>query len=224
MDLIFVFLGTSGHPSDFIGNCPVQKSIPGFRHTNISVIGVAVLENATEDIETFLDMGCDPNFNETFLTYIDKFTQCVNPIFQKLGISCSRVEKLEGFTPLILAVLHGTSETVDKLAQPTQIKLDSATSDSKSALWLAANSGMLVKVKIIVEAGADIEMGGGEDLMTALGASVKGNHSDVIKYLIRKDANVNSRDSRGATPSHFAVSQGNLEILKVLKKLVLILM
>ena len=111
MDLIFVFLGTSGHPSDFIGNCPVQKSIPGFRHTNISVIGVAVLENATNDIETFLDIGCNPNFNKTFLTYIDK--ECANPIFQKLGISCSRVV---GFTPLILAVLHGTAETVHKLA------------------------------------------------------------------------------------------------------------
>ena len=77
---------------------------------------------------------------------------------------------------------------------------------------------MLEKVKIIVEAGADIEMGGGEYLMTALGAAVKENHSIIMKYLIKKGANVNSRDSSGDTPSLYAVSEGNLEMLKVLQE------
>ena len=78
----------------FSPSCPVKDSFPGFKFQTISALGIAALANASEDIGTFLEIGCDPNFNQTFLTYIK--TKCENPIFEKLGIPCAREVKIEG--------------------------------------------------------------------------------------------------------------------------------
>ena len=54
----------------FSPSCPVKDSIPGFKFQTISALGIAALANASEDIGIFLEIGCDPNFYQNFLTYI----------------------------------------------------------------------------------------------------------------------------------------------------------
>ena len=197
-------------------SCPVTEKIPGFRYKNISALGVAVLVNASEDVATFLDIGCDPNFNGTYLTYID--TECANPIFKKLGISCAREVKIEGYTPLILAVLYGTTETFKKLVQAPHIDIDAYPSDLYAPLWLAADSGNFEMVQILAEAGANLESKGGEYLTTPLGTSIHGGNLNLLRYLISKGANVNSRSTSGSTPASYAANQGNVEILSMLQE------
>ena len=49
----------------FSPSCPVKDSFPGFKFQTISALGIHALANASEDIGTFLEIGCDPNFDET---------------------------------------------------------------------------------------------------------------------------------------------------------------
>ena len=90
--MIYIFLlGTSAQADAdyefFSPSCPVKDSIPGFKFQTISALGIAALANASEDIGKFIEIGCDPNLNQTIKT------KCENP-------------------PLILAVLYGTAATV----------------------------------------------------------------------------------------------------------------
>ena len=97
----------------------VQSRTPsGATTSRPSLHLVAVLANASEDIGTFLEIGCDPNFDETTLSYIE--TECKNPIFITLGIPCAREVTIEGYTPLILAVIYGTTKSVKKLREGFQ--------------------------------------------------------------------------------------------------------
>ena len=50
--------------------------------------------------------------------------------------------KIDGYTPLILAVLYGTAATVQKLSEIPGISLDAANSDLHSPLWIAATKGI----------------------------------------------------------------------------------
>eukprot|EP00092_Neocalanus_flemingeri_P106512 GFUD01136671.1.p1 GENE.GFUD01136671.1~~GFUD01136671.1.p1 ORF type:complete len:206 (-),score=56.44 GFUD01136671.1:110-727(-) len=73
-------------------------------------------------------------------------------------------------------------------------------------------------VKILSEAGASLEIGGGEYLTKPLVLAVNGEHLDVVRYLISQGANVSSTDNRGITPAYFAAIFGYLDILKSLEK------
>jgi len=199
----------------FSPTCPVKDSFPGYNFKTINALGVAVLANASEDIGTFLDIGCDPNFDETSLTYIE--TKCKNPIFDQLGIPCAREVTIEGYSPLILAVLSGTTKSVRTLVEIPQLDLDAQLSTSVNALWLATSSGNQEKTRALVEAGAKLDIKGGEYLTTPLGNAVLQEDMDLVRYFLGKGANVNVRSKTNSSPAQYAVSKGNLEILKMLK-------
>jgi len=215
-----IFLAASGAGAQadselFTPSCQVKDTFPGYKFKTINAIGIAVLANASEDIGTFLDIGCDPNFAETSLTYIE--TKCKNPIFDQLGIPCAREITIEGYTPLILAVISGTLESVKKLTEIPGIDLDTQVSTSENALWLATSSGNREKTRALVEAGAKLDVRGGEYLTTPLGNAVLQADIDLVSYLLRKGANVNMRSKTNSSPANYAVNNGYLEILKLLK-------
>jgi len=215
-----IFLAASGAGAQadyelFAPTCPVKDTFPGYKFKTINALGVAVLANASEDIGTFLDIGCDPNFSETSLTYIE--TKCKNPIFDQLGIPCAREVTVEGYTPLILAVISGNVDSVKKLAEIPQIDLDAELSTSENALWLATSSGNQEKTRALADAGAKLDVRGGEYLSTPLGNAVLQEDIDLVRYLLRKGADVNIRSKTNSSPANYAVGKGNLEILKLLK-------
>jgi len=189
-----IFLAASGAGAQadyelFAPTCPVKDSFPGYKFKTINALGVAVLANASEDIGTFLDIGCDPNFSETSLTYIE--TKCKNPIFDQLGIPCAR--------------------------EIPQIDLDAELSTSENALWLATSSGSQEKTRALADAGAKLDVRGGEYRTTPLGNAVLQEDIDLVRYLLRKGADVNMRSKTNSSPANYAVGKGNLEILKMLK-------
>ena len=193
----------------------MKDTFPGYKFKTINALGIAVLANASEDIGTFLDIGCDPNFSETSLTYIE--TKCKNPIFDQLGIPCAREVTVEGYTPLILAVISGNVDSVKKLAEIPQIDLDAELSTSENALWLATSSGNQEKTRALADAGAKLDVRGGEYRTTPLGNAVLQEDIDLVRYLLRKGADVNMRSKTNSSPANYAVGKGNLEILKLLK-------
>ena len=84
-------------------------------------------------------------------------------------------------------------------------------------IWHLTSHGNLENVKTLVEAGANLELGGGEYLTKPLGATVLNEDLDIARYLISKGANVNSKSSTKSTPAGYAATRGNVEILKILR-------
>lgn len=62
-----------------------------------------------------------------------------------------------------------------------------------------------------------MELGGGEFLTKPLGAAVSLEDLDFVRYLINKGSNVNSRSIYNSSPANYAVTKGNIKILKMLK-------
>ena len=60
--------------------------MPDFTYRDLSALSVAILYNSTEDIETFLNSGCDINDGRVYRSEIK--TECDNPLFKQLGIEC----------------------------------------------------------------------------------------------------------------------------------------
>jgi uncharacterized protein len=78
-------------------------------------------------------------------------------------------------------------------------------------LLYAARDGDLAAAQRLVEAGADVELGDGNDIRPLLMA-VLNNNLDVARYLISKGANVNADDFWGRTPLWAAVEYRNLDM------------
>ncbi|CAF1081414.1 unnamed protein product [Adineta steineri] len=84
------------------------------------------------------------------------------------------------------------------------------------ALHCAATRGHASCIRMLVEqCGCPIE---GEDLngCTALFYAITLDHPDVCQVLLKLKADPNHKDNRGRTPSHCAISKGNLICLKYL--------
>ena len=47
-------------------HCPIVATVEGFKFKEVSAIGVAVLKNSSENLKSFLQFGCDVNYNGTF--------------------------------------------------------------------------------------------------------------------------------------------------------------
>lgn len=84
-------------------------------------------------------------------------------------------------------------------------------------LFEAISTNDLPKIKLLINAGVDVNWHDDQDL-TALHVSMWHGRTPIIQYLIEKGANVNAIDKKGTTPLHIAVytSSASKEILKLL--------
>ena len=71
--------------------------VPDFTYRDLSALGVAILYNSTEDIETFLNNGCDVNYDGVWRSEVT--TKCENPLFEVLNIPCKKQIIYAGYTP-----------------------------------------------------------------------------------------------------------------------------
>jgi len=127
--------------------------------------------------------------------------------------------KEEGFTPLIIGVLVGSSDVVKKLVSLPNIDLDTKAEGVGPAVYDAARRGKLEMVKAMKEAGADMNNVGGSNEIPPLSIAIAAGHNEVARYLINQakvDVNIEGKD--GASPVFHAAQVGNFEMLKLLKK------
>ncbi|KAI6801693.1 hypothetical protein KC360_g6820 [Hortaea werneckii] len=109
--------------------------------------------------------------------------------------------------PLLLHPLrHGSSASVILLLNYCS-DVNTKGKDGRTALHLACTKGSTVSVKLLLEAGADVETPAtslDSDGMTPLMFEVASRRLDVVKLLLAHKANVNSLDVLGRTVLHHA--------------------
>ena len=198
-------------------NCPTVSRVPDFTYRDLSALGVAILYNSTDDIDTFLNNGCDVNYDGVWRSEVT--TECENPLFRQLGISCERQIVYAGYTPLNLATLHGTKETVQRLLQVPGIDVDAASNYTSNPVFNAAISGNLDILKLLVNAGASLNIKGGQvgKETTPLTAAIFSKSSPTVEYLLKsKRVDVDSKDERGWSALGIASRYGPSDIVRLL--------
>lgn len=82
-------------------------------------------------------------------------------------------------------------------------------------LGVAAQEGPLETVKLLVEAGQDVNR---RDFhgYTSLRTAARNGRTDIVKYLISKGADINTQADDGATPLEHAAGKGHFDIVKLL--------
>lgn len=121
-----------------------------------------------------------------------------------------------GFLPIHVAAHYGKSEMIDTLVtHKAALSAKTRTKEEVTALHLAAYSGHLKSVKVLVNLGANIEdpsANGSTPLRLAVG---RGNVL-VTKFLLEKGADPNTKCKEAKTPLYDAVTRGQLHIAKLL--------
>lgn len=83
-------------------------------------------------------------------------------------------------------------------------------------LFRAVRQGNVKQVAHWIDAGADVNAKGGSREHTLLHEAIWWGRIEVVKVLVTKGANVNSRDGIGRTPLHTAIECGYLEVVELL--------
>ncbi|VEL08877.1 unnamed protein product [Protopolystoma xenopodis] len=85
----------------------------------------------------------------------------------------------------------------------------------ETALTLAACGGFIEVCKMLLDAGADIEVGG-VGCSTPLMEAAQEGHLDLVAALIKRGANVNSITATGDTALHYAAENGHVKVCQLL--------
>jgi ankyrin repeat protein len=103
---------------------------------------------------------------------------------------------------MIKAAKKGDVVAVKQLLKLEPGLQDARDKDGSTPLHCASWKGHVEVVKVLLDAGADINAKSQNDHYgdTALHAAAHGNQKDVVKVLIERGANLNSKNKIGRTP------------------------
>ncbi|MFA5119028.1 MAG: ankyrin repeat domain-containing protein [Candidatus Omnitrophota bacterium] len=122
----------------------------------------------------------------------------------------------EFINQLFLAADQDHEETVkDLLASNKDKDVDEKMKHGRTVLHAASESGHLEIVKLLVDAGADMNISANSG-MTPLHLAAKYGYPEVVKFFIGAGAAVNVRSNSGTTPLHLAAQSGHPEVVNLL--------
>ncbi len=186
----------------------------------------AILGDA-EIVEALLDAGADPESpnadGQTALMVVARSSNLKTAmLLLDAGADVNATENWRGQNAVIWAAAQSQPEMLELLldagGDPNSRSIlnerDRQISNERrfqwrpagglTALMYAAREGCLDCVKLLVEAGADIDQGDAENV-TPLLAAVINMRFDTAKYLVEQGANVNKWSLRGENPIYSAV-------------------
>ena len=112
------------------------------------------------------------------------------------------------------AAIGRTTYIIRLLARQPEL-VSSFADDGFQALGLACFFGHLETAEYLVKAGAPVNTPSNNDLsVTPLQSAAAGNHTSVVRMLLKNGANPNVRERGGYTPLHAAAQNGNTEIIQ----------
>ncbi|MGE0495412.1 MAG: ankyrin repeat domain-containing protein [Vulcanimicrobiota bacterium] len=116
-------------------------------------------------------------------------------------------------TPLQRAAIAGDVEAAQAVLADSN--LEARNNEGRTALLLAATTGNLKMLQLLVEAGADRDAVDHHGL-SALHLAASNRHTPACRYLLEQGANPNLPEKAGNTPLHLAARAGNEETVKEL--------
>jgi uncharacterized protein len=134
----------------------------------------------------------------------------------KSGGKVNKANK-KGSFPLWIAVWNDDSAMVKLLlANGADARQRFSKGEGKSScLEIASQNGATAIVRILVEAGVDINEKGYVG-HTAFRIASRNGHTDIVKYLAGKGAEIDTKGDDEATPLESAAGKGHLEIVQFL--------
>ncbi|XP_077560954.1 uncharacterized protein LOC144175821 isoform X3 [Haemaphysalis longicornis] len=122
----------------------------------------------------------------------------------------------ENVTALHMAVTKNLYDIVKTLLTQGRIAVDAVCGQgSRTALSLALEHGHKHVVKVLVDAGADVNKLDA-DGNTPLHICLMRHHYEIIKILVAAGADVNKQDAKGNTPLHICLMGHHCEIIEIL--------
>jgi ankyrin repeat protein/predicted DNA-binding WGR domain protein len=118
-------------------------------------------------------------------------------------------------TPLMYAARAGQVENVKFLLQENRSIISAKDRHGYSAIHYAAENGHKEIVKLLIDAGIKIAMGG-QDRKTALHIAAAKGDLETVKFLIEHGAKVTAKDKYKRTPLLLACKNGNLAVASFL--------
>jgi ankyrin repeat protein len=195
-------------------------------------------------IDLLIARGVDPDFvstprSATALHYAATFGhERVVRLLVARGADPDATD-IEGIRPLQYASRRGRFALVEvfvQLGARPQTLHDAVNADDVVEAWklirfgadvdapdlagppvnLAAAKGSLAMVRILVDAGANLEASGDPAKARPLHVAAMHGHSEIARFLISRGANPDSRDDWGRTPLMVAATVGDVEVVDTL--------
>ena len=128
----------------------------------------------------------------------------------KRGMDVNTVDR-EGNTLLFQAVRRDIPELVDYLIRH-RARLNVRNRNGDTAVSIAAFKGNLSYVKLLVDAGADVNLYGWPPLAYA----AYNGHAQIVDYLLKRGARIDATTENGSSALFFAARFGHIEVVELL--------
>lgn len=86
-----------------------------------------------------------------------------------------------------------------------------------TAIMFASRAGHVEIAKLLLDAGADVNVHGNYAGTTALMWASQYESKEIVKLLIEAHAEINAKNHQGQTALYFALENGNTEIVQILQ-------
>ena len=120
--------------------------------------------------------------------------------------------RVELIAPLHAAVMEGNIDIV-KIMLEYRAEVDFKDSNDETALIEAAARGYADIVKVLLDAGPDVNARGDR---TVLGSACEGGNLEIVRLLLDLEVHVNTMSGSGENALHIAFDRGCKEIVKLL--------
>lgn len=127
------------------------------------------------------------------------------------------VRNPRGDTLLIVAAYYDSSTVVKALIQHHAIELDAVNRMGLTAVAAAAFKGFETPLKLLIDAGADVNASNAAQQTAIMFASLAGK-TTTVRMLIDAGADQHRADERGHTAATLAQTQGAREVLETLNQ------
>ena len=191
----------------------------------------AIYWSDPEIVWLLIETGADVNAAEGFggNTPLHEAVEQGNGEIVKILVAAGADVNAEGSmsrTPLSLAAEKGATEIMRILLRPGPVADTSEDGEDKvaasmpsigsEALYTAIEKGDVEMVRLLVEAGADVNAAAGFGGNTPLHEAVEQGDAEIVKILVAAGADVNAEGYFDRTPLSLAAEEGATEIMQIL--------
>ncbi len=125
------------------------------------------------------------------------------------------IYNFRGTTPLLFYIEHSNNMDVIKFLANERFHLEEPDGSGNTALMNAVQNDETLKIKILIDAGANINTKNPREETLLMHAS-ENNNIEIMQILINKGMNVNEKNERNKTAFDYATDAGSKEAMNLL--------